>query len=109
MKIITRYPVIRINSTSNEVLSNGVDTVSNVRGGGGGGHRGGGGGRGGHGGGGGFGGRRGGRRPVVVGGGGFYWNGAYWVDVNGLCYEKNWLGQYTLVDCGVVPAVAFGL
>jgi len=106
MKIITAYPIIRITNTTNEVLSNGDDTVSNVRGGGG--HRGGGG-RGGHGGCGHFGGHRGGRRPFVIGGGGFYWNGAYWVDANGLCYEKNWLGQYTLVDCGVVPAVAFGL
>lgn len=72
-----------------------------------GGHHGGGGGHshgGGHGGhhGGGF-----GRR--YYGGGGYYWNGIYWIDTNGLCYTKNWLGQYTLVNCGAVPSVALGL
>jgi hypothetical protein len=70
-------------------------------GGRGGGHRGGGGRRGG-----GF--HRGGR-PIFRGGGGYFWNGAYWVDGGGLCYTKDLLGNYTLVDCGVIPSVAFGL
>jgi hypothetical protein len=42
-------------------------------------------------------------------GGGYIWNGAYWVDDGGLCYTKNWLGEYTLVDCGAVPSVVMGL
>lgn len=74
------------------------DKFFNARGGRGGGHRGGGGRH--HGGG-----RRGGFRR----GGGYFWNGAYWVDGSGLCYTKNWLGNYTLVNCGVIPSVAFGL
>lgn len=97
MKIITSHPVIKISDGN-------AEKVSNARGGGG--HRGGGGGR--H-----FGGHRGGGRrhfggvaPVFVGG--YYWNGTYWVDVNGTCYTKNWLGQYVVADCNAMSSVEFG-
>lgn len=104
MIIITAYPVIRISGGKSEKIVS-TEQVSNARGGRGGGHRGGGGGArrsgGGH--------RGGYRRPRVYGGGGYYWNGIYWIDTDGLCYTKNWLGQYVLVNCNATPSVALGL
>ena len=90
MKIITEYPVIMVSPSGREV-------ISNAHGGHGGGGHGGGMGR--H--------YSGGIRPVFIGG--YYWNGAYWVDVDGKCYTKNWLGQLIPVSCGLVPNVALGL
>ncbi len=111
MKIITSYPVIRISGGKAEKIVS-TEQISNARGGGGG--------RGGRGGGArsgggarrsGGGGHRGGgfRRPRFYGGGGYYWNGIYWIDNDGLCYTKNWLGQYVLVNCSATPSVALGL
>jgi len=106
MKIITSHPIIKITDGN-------AEKVSNARGGGGG-RRGGGGGRpfgggrhfgGGH--------RRGGRRyfrgvaPVFVSG--YAWNGSYWVDPNGTCYTKNWLGQYIVADCNAMSSVEYGV
>lgn len=98
MKIITSHPIIKISDGN-------AEKVSNARGGGG--HRGGGGGR--H-----FGGHRGGGRrhyggvaPVFVGG--YFWNGTYWVDPNGTCYTKNWLGQYIVADCNAMSSVEYGV
>lgn len=98
MKIITSHPIIKISDGN-------AEKVSNARGGGG--HRGGGGGR--HGGGHGGGGRRhfGGVRPTFVGG--YFWNGTYWVDPNGTCFTKNWLGQYIVADCNAMSSVEYGV
>lgn len=109
MKVITAYPVIKV--------TNGVaEEVSNARGGGG--RRGGGGGRRG-----GFArpSRRGGgvparrwrggyrrRAPIYWGGVALWWNGAYWVDSGGQCYEKTYAG-FVPVDCNKIPSVALGL
>ncbi len=41
--------------------------------------------------------------------GGYYWNGLYWIDVNGICYTKNWLGQYVVADCNGMSSVEFGI
>lgn len=73
------------------------ESTSNAHGGHGGGHHGGGGHNG------------GGRGRRIIGVGGFYWNGAYWVDGAGICYTKNWLGQYVPVNCGAIPSVAMGI
>jgi len=75
---------------------------SNARGGhGGGGRRGGGRHGGGH--------RGGGRRWARPIGGGYFWNGAYWVSPEGVCYNKLYDGTFVLANCGALPSVALGL
>ncbi len=40
---------------------------------------------------------------------GYVRNGAYFVDPQGLCYTRNSLGEYVVVDCTATPSVAFGV